>query len=106
MQAQQSSTCAQNALASCARAPVQYRAARKVPAQPQQPRASKQLLLVTWQGAKALEAVQVILYLGMLAISLTCQFEQHSSVHKADRTILLYLTRDAVQESHCAGCCV
>ena len=49
----QSSTCAQDALASCPSAPMQYCAAREVPAQSQQPRISKQLLLITWQGMKA-----------------------------------------------------
>lgn len=51
-------TCAQDALASCARAPVQHCAAREVPSQPEQPRSPEQLLLVTWQGTKALQVVQ------------------------------------------------
>lgn len=40
-------TCTEDALAICTSAPVQHRAARKVPAQPQQPGASKQLLLIS-----------------------------------------------------------
>ena len=78
MQARQSSTCAQDAFPSCASAPVQHCAAWEVPAQPQQPCSSKELLLVTWQSTKTLEVVQITPSTGHFALFQgTRQYEQH-----------------------------